>query len=375
MAYDSDSDGSVDADLMALLMASRAPPPPPPPDTKVLKSAHHIFDNSIDVALNRDATYAAAEKIYTAMKTRNYSTQTWASHDLHPGVGKVGFETEEDVVAAVFLIDLLNFSFWSLRGEEERFGVQYVGKKQTGYWSLCAAVRRALDEGIPITSPYLWVDEQAFTLEMARYVFRSETEEEMPLLEARVECMREAGRVLCEEYDGHFVNMIKEAGQSAVNLVLLVVEKFSCFRDEQRFEGKRVTFYKRAQILVADLWACFNATSYGTFPDITALTMFADYRIPQILQSLGCLWYSPGLETAIMRKQLIPSGSAWEIQIRGCSIWCVELIRRRIIEMHPEVGEGMNAVLLDFYLYDAAKEMEARGGGGLPHHRTRSIWY
>jgi hypothetical protein len=107
--------------------------------------------------------------------------------------------------------------------------------------------------------------------------------------------------------------------------------------------------------------------------------MFADYRIPQVLHSMGCLWYSPGLETAILRKQLIPSGSSWEIQIRGCSIWCVELIRRRIIEMHPETEGEINAVLLDFYLYDAAKALETAalsgGGEGLPHHRTRSIWY
>jgi len=41
------------------------------------------------------------------------------------------------------------------------------------------------------------------------------------------------------------------------------------------FEGRKVRFYKRAQILVADLWACFEGEGYGDFHDIDKITMFA----------------------------------------------------------------------------------------------------
>ena len=68
---------------------------------------------------------------------------------------------------------------------------------------------------------------------------------------------------------------------------------------------------------MADIWACFNGEDYGEFHDIDKITMFADYRVPQILNSLGCLWYSPLLENAIRRKEIIESGHKWEIQIRG----------------------------------------------------------
>jgi hypothetical protein len=57
----------------------------------------------------------------------------------------------------------------------------------------------------------------------------------------------------------------------------------------------------------------------------------------------------------------------------GCSIWCVELIRREIKRQHPEAK--VNAILIDFFLYDTMKEMEAAGQESMPHHRTRSIWY
>lgn len=74
---------------------------------------------------------------------------------------------------------------------------------------------------------------------------------------------------------------------------------------------------KRAQICVADLWAAFEGEGYGHFEDIDKITMFADYRIPQILNTLGCLWYAPTLENAIRHKQVIGSGHSWEIQLRG----------------------------------------------------------
>lgn len=247
-------------------------------------------------------------------------------------------------------------------------------------------------------------------------------------------------------------------------MVNLLTESFSCFRDEAVFQGRRVRFYKRAQILVADLWACFDGEGYGEFEDIHKITMFAgmslvvikpvvsnsllDYRIPQMLHYFGCLMYSPPLESHIRRHEELPSGSNWEIELRSTSIWCVELIRREIEQQHPEVKSaktngkpssnghanhssngdtytnghsressenqndggndndcgsdaqtpqtgrfrrhsrhssasnpragtvvGINAILIDFFLYDTMKEIEKEGGETIPHHRTRSIWY
>ena len=103
--------------------------------------------------------------------------------------------------------------------------------------------------------------------------------------------------------------------------------------------------------------------------------MFADYRVPQMLWQLNCLLYGPTLETAVREKRMIEQGSEWEMQLRACSIWCVELIRREIVRQHPDAAQKVNAVLIDFFLYDAVKELEREGGERIPHHRTRSIWY
>ena len=121
--------------------------------------------------------------------------------------------------------------------------------------------------------------------------------------------------------------MIKAADHSAAALVNLLAEDFSCFNDVTRFENRKsVRFLKRAQILCADLWAAFEGEGYGQFSDIDKITIFADYRIPQMLNALGCLWYNPLLDSAIRQKQTIESGHRWEIQLRGmCSTFLILL--------------------------------------------------
>lgn len=203
----------------------------------------------------------------------------------------------------------------------------------------------------------------------------------MPMLEERIRLLREASAILDEYFEGSPSILIEQAGQSAARLVNMLVDYFPRFRDENEFHGKIVRLYKRAQIMVADLWAAFDGESYGKFDDIDHITIFPDYRIPQMLQSLNVLWYSPRLETKIKRREELMAGSNMEIEIRGCSIWAVELLKREMVKLYPEAKHKVNAILIDFFLYDTCKEQEAIAEAEnakeeiLPHHRTRSIWY
>ncbi|KAK3948942.1 hypothetical protein QBC32DRAFT_350274 [Pseudoneurospora amorphoporcata] len=373
MSYSSDSE--PDPELLELLRQhlQGKTATPTAAETGVLESAEFVYNHAIDVALDMRGCKKAAETIWTQMQQREYSPATWSTHELHPKAAD-----GEETVKFIFAMDILNFSFWSEKDDaEQRFQVEYKGERWTGYWSLVAGLQRALEEGIPITDPAFWINESQFTPDVLRNVFRSATDEEMPLLQERFDCLREAGQVLHEKYDGSVIDLIDAANGSAAALVNLLASDFPCFADIHPHPGRRqpIRILKRAQILVADLWACFEGQSYGSFNDIDKITMFADYRVPQMLWQLNCLLYGPTLEAAVREKSMIEHGSEWEMQLRACSIWCVELIRREIIRAHPEAKGKVNAVLIDFFLYDAVKELEAEGGEGIPHHRTRSIWY
>jgi hypothetical protein len=139
------------------------------------------------------------------------------------------------------------------------------------------------------------------------------------MLAERLTCLRDAGKVLYEHYHCSVTELVSSARGSAARLVNTLAADFDCFRDEFKFEGRRkpIRFLKRAQIFVADLWACFDGQDYGEFYDIDKITMFADYRVPQILTSMGCLYISPAVIAAIRDKKLLASGSSWEMQLRG----------------------------------------------------------
>lgn len=188
------SDDELDLELLDLLRKrfNIGQPDTGPPDTKVLQNAQFIYDNSVDVALDMRSTKLAAQSIVAEMQKRSYSTKSWSEHELHPK------SKDESTVNFIFTMDLLNFSFWSEKSEEERWAVVYKGKRWTGYWGLVAVLQRALEQEIPITSSEFWVDEEKCSEKVLRTVFSSGTGEDMPLFGERVRCLREAGRVLEE---------------------------------------------------------------------------------------------------------------------------------------------------------------------------------
>ena len=113
----------------------------PAPSLPVLEDAHFVYDNAIDVAIDPKSTKEAANQIWSRMKAMGYSTETWSSHQLHPKA------KDEGTVAFIFTMDLLNFCFWPDGEGQEPYRVKYSGTGWTGYWSLVAALRRAIDEG------------------------------------------------------------------------------------------------------------------------------------------------------------------------------------------------------------------------------------
>lgn len=78
------------------------------------------------------------------------------------------------------------------------------------------------------------------------------------MLKQRVQVLNEAGRVLIAEFGGLFRNCVARSNSSAIALRDLMATHFTSYRDEAVYKGTPVCFYKRAQIIVADVWAAFE---------------------------------------------------------------------------------------------------------------------
>ena len=132
--------------------------------------------------------------------------------------------------------------------------------------------------------------------------------------------------------------------------------------------GAPVRFYKRAQILVADLHGAFAGQDLGSFSDLDILTAFADYKVPQVLRALGVLAYDPKLAERIARREIIPPGSPAEVEIRAATIWACELLRRALAER----GQSLRTFEIDWALWNAGQALPPETP---PYHRTPTIFY
>lgn len=165
------------------------------------------------------------------------------------------------------------------------------------------------------------------------------------------------------------------------------------FRDTVVYRGRLIHMYKRAQILVGDVWAAYGkqrhsdttsspsstspyATSF-TFHDLHKVTMFADYRVPQILRHMGIMSYSSALAQKIDSLQEVAFGSEEEVEIRACTVIAVERLKDELNRLGAAAGAGAShaellSIEIDWLLWNKG---EVSKDSILPHHRTRTIYY
>lgn len=256
----------------------------------------------------------------------------------------------------VLLLDALNFSFWG----EPRWRVTLRGETVDGYRALAAALRRALDNGEPLLET-----EYLATRARAEDILAGDGGTPIPLLTARQAALREVGEGLLAS--GGFLPLLNQAGGRVGPLVTLIAEHFPSFRDVATHDGRPVPFYKRAQIVVADLWGAFEGEGPGSFADMDALTMFADYKVPQVLHGLGALRYSGELTASLAAREPIPPNDGREVEIRAASVQAVE----RIVDCSHALGQPLAAFDVDWRLW-----MLGQGTTWpLPYHLTQTVAY
>jgi hypothetical protein len=258
----------------------------------------------------------------------------------------------------LLVLDALNFSFWG----EPRWRVEHEGERLDGYVALAAALTRAVEAGRP-----LWDAGYLSALTPGELGEILAGENVLPLLDRRLEHLHEVGEVLQAKYDGWFTRAIESCNGSAVRLVQLVVSDFLSFDDIADVKGQEVRFHKRAQLLVSDLYGAFGGERWGRFTDLEQLTVFADYKLPQILRHWGVLTYLPSLAEKVDNRFLLPALSREEVEIRANTVWAGELLRRALAVR----GAELRAFELDWWLWNESQSFP----GMAPYHLCRSIYY
>lgn len=295
----------------------------------VMSQAQHV---TIDgAAIRREAKEMAAAGEQPAK---------W-EHDYH--------YTDGGPLTAQFLlvVDAVNFCFWP--------------DPELEYEPLVRGLKGAMDG-----DPHAFDADRLANIDAG--TVRTWTGRDLPQMDERVRLLREVGTGLGQHFDGQAVNLVRAANGSVARLVELVTAHFPGFRDHAIYRGRQIFFYKRAQIFAGDIWGAYGGENIGAFDDISDLTMFADYRVPQLLRPLGVLRYSDALAAKIDARDELPAGSEMEIELRAATVQAVEQLRSALAEH----GRRMHSVEVDWVLWQRG---EARREELPPHHRTLTIYY
>jgi hypothetical protein len=258
----------------------------------------------------------------------------------------------------VLVLDAMNFCFWG----EPRWTVSTEQGELNGYFGLAAALTLAIEAGQPLLDPE-WL-ESVTTDRLERVLGGNNT---LPLMDERAQNLRQLGTVVRARFGGDPLRLLDESDRDAASIAERIARLCPSFHDVTHHDGEDVRFFKRAQILGADLASALGDSSDYSVAGLEQLTAFADYKVPQVLRDLGLLTYAPRLRRRIDHQVELPQGSREEVEIRAATIWAVESMRLELANQ----GANFDAYEIDWLLWNIGQTLE----NPRPYHRTRTIYY
>lgn len=315
----------------------------------VRQSAEKIIKSAKFVRLNRAAIKLIAEK--------------WSKEKIivpfWPRCFHFWSGNQRRLIDYLIILDGLNFCFWS---KDEKWRINYKNKIYDGYFALSLSLKRFFERNKKkeILSVFAGISYARF-----KKIFNGKGN--LLLMRKRWLIARRISRYFIKEYEGDSLKFIFSAGGSALKLAAKIASELFSFNDEYLYNGSKVYFWKRAQILVADIWGSLGGKGAGSFKDIDCLTAFADYKLPQILYHFGIMEFSPALSEKIKRREIILAGSTAEIEIRGAAVWAIELLTRYL----NKYGKKIRPLEVDWILWNKSQNVSL----SIPHHLTKTTFY
>ena len=288
-----------------------------------------------------------------------YFEKSHISHWIKHGPYDLNQLNDQDQLHFLLVFNSISFSYWG----EPKWAVDYHGEKFDGSWAMIAALGKAIENKTPVLK-MKWLS----TLTKNEFEKITKGNVKIPLWKERATILKEVGSMVMQKYQGDFSRVITEAHGDAIKLLNLIITTFPSFNDTSSYKGKTIYFYKRAQLLVSDIYQTFNGSNYGDLKNIDQITACADYKLPWILRRLGILSYSPALARKVDNNIEIPHGHEEEIEIRASTIWANEFIKQRLKKSIPTI----NSIHINDHLWLLS---QVKSVHDKPYHLTRTTTY
>lgn len=328
---------------------------PQPIGSPVLDSVMPVIERSRHVRTNVD-------KIVEHAGWMAYEDLPFPEMSLPLGLGK----TIEEAIDFVMVSTAINTAFTDF-SSHVKFEVDFEGRHWSDSDGMVAALKRAMDQGIPVLDGS-WLG-RVTRAELNR-IFQGNIE--MPMLDEKLAVLNDVGRTLSARYGGHFHAFVRDCPprlyDNGRGLIDRLVLEFPRFNDVSRYDGREVKIFKLAQL---GFWGLYSARrSRGDFPldDAAKLTAFADYILPVALRVMEIFSYSESLRQRIDSYQMIPRDSEEEVEIRAHTIYATAILREEVNKRRP-ADSHVIIPQIDARLWTHYHTTF------LPHHLTKTIMY
>lgn len=329
-----------------------------------VRSLRPVWENPSYVFVNEDELKNCAERLAKS----NLTVPSWRE-PVYP---------DDDKIIEFFGVsNAINFHFPTDPITGQKFDVEYPkgsGQIWTGSMAMAACLKRAMDEGMLVTSPLFLA---SLTMRDMRHIFRHKTTP-MPMLPERHVNLLNLGMTLCGECMD-FKDIFELADYRAFNngagIVERVVDLFKCYKDESPWNTDRLQFQKRAQLLALVYYGRAKSSKFlPRLKDPENIGPIADYQVAKTLRALDILIYTPALAKKVDSGVEIPKDSIMEIEIRAQTVFVVKDLVDKINFWRDWCLHKPNVTVaeIDYVLWSLGRDPKYSASR---HHYTKTTAY
>lgn len=319
---------------------------------KIRPSVKYVVDNAKNVKIN----YQEIDKFcdsFNVVEVKHWFKLIPINLELF---------SKEEQIKFFILVDSINFSFWG----EPKWEYYFENKTYSGSLAMVISIYAAVMKDKTLLNSNRLLN---LTIDDVNKIFiKDKNNITIPLIKERLHNMQDIGYGLTRlEKENSNLLTIFDNIKDGKEAFTFISKYFKSYKNDYiKYKGKTIYFYKRLQLLISDISeSVYDNKKFSLNP----LTLFADYKIPQLMRALNFMTYSDKLSKIVDNKLEIKAGSVYETEIRASIVYIAHYIKLKLKERNIIVNEAYIDSYM-FYLIKTNKDLIIK-----PHHQVRTTNY
>lgn len=308
---------------------------------KVLDTSKYVVKTSKHVSIDYSNITNLIDELYNFNNVHYLSKVKYPIYDMDI----------KNLINFLLIYDSIDFSFWGFPKWENENGLD------GGIGLLDCIFNLFKDKDSTEVIKYL----SNITLDEFSYLLKGNIN--IPLLNERYNIVKDICTTVVDNMNSNFYNEIKDI-RTDIDLFSFILDNFKSFIDTRTYNGVEVHFYKLAQLLTSDILHVYEL-KMGYDVDYSSLIGCADYKIPQVLESLGILKYDKELTSIIESKTEIEENSEYEVEIRSSMLVVIDYI-------YNTINKEITRIDINDFIWSKGQD---KTRVTKPYHLTRTTSY